>query len=147
MAECPEEAKSRHHYALLIYAMHLFVHKELELFHKTCNQLSVNRERDKCLDPGMRNRLLGEFELLPGFAEFNDLKKMSARHQKAWQLLNQPTSIYDTGINSTFGSPSVLSLYYRESGRLEEHIRDLKKAMPHFNHLTKGHYNMPPVIC
>ena len=87
----------------------------------------------------MRNRLSGELELLLGFAEFNDLKKMSARHQKAWQLLNQPTSIYDTGINSTFGSPSVLSLYYRESGRLKEHIKDIKEAMPHFNRLTKGH--------
>ncbi len=139
MAECPEEIKSRHHYALLIYAMYLFVHKELELFHKTCDELRVNIERDKGLDPGMRNRLLGEYELLLSFAEFNDLKKMSVRHQKAWQLLNQPTSIYDTGMNWTFGSPSVLSLYYRESGRLEEHIRDLKKAMPHFNRLTKGH--------
>lgn len=139
MAECPDKVKSRHHRALLIYAMHLFVHKELELFHKTCNQLSVNIERDEGLDPGMRNRLLGEYELLLSFAEFNDLKKMSARHRKAWQLLNQPTTIYDTGTNWTFGSPSVLSLYYRESGRLEEHIRDLKEAMPHFNRLTKGH--------
>lgn len=138
MAECPDKVKSRHHYALLIYAMHLFVHKELELFHETCSQLSVNIERDEGLDPGRRNRLLGEFELLLSFAEFNDLKKMSARHQKAWQLLNQPTSIYDTGTNWTFGSPSVLSLYYRESGRLEEHIRDLKEAMPHFSRLTKG---------
>jgi LuxR family maltose regulon positive regulatory protein len=139
MVECPDTVKSRHHHALLIYAMHLFVHKELELFHETCDQLSVNIERDEGLDPGMRNGLLGEFELLLSFAEFNDLKKMSARHQKAWQLLNQPTSIYDTGTNWTFGSPSVLSLYYRESGRLEEHIRDLKEAMPHFSRLTKGH--------
>jgi LuxR family maltose regulon positive regulatory protein len=139
MAECPDRIKSRHHQALLIYAMHLFVHKELELFHKTCSQLSANIERDEGLDPAWRNRLLGEYELLLSFAEFNDLKKMSARHQKAWELLNQPTSIYNSGTNWTFGSPSVLSLYYRESGRLEEHIRDLKEAMPHFNRLTKGH--------
>lgn len=138
MAECPQQVKSRHHNAMLIYAMHLFVHKELELFHEACRQLSVNIQRDESLEPGMRNRLLGEFELLLGFAEFNDLKKMSARHQKAWKLLKQPTSVYDTGINSTFGSPSVLSLYYRESGRLQEHIQDIKEAMPHFNRLTKG---------
>ncbi len=138
MSECPLEIRSRRHSALLSYAMHLFVHKELELFHETCDQLSAGIDSDEGLDPGMRNRLLGEFELLLGFAEFNDLKKMSARHKKAWQLLNQPVSIYDTGINSTFGSPSVLSLYYRESGRLDEHIRDIKEAMPHFSRLTKG---------
>jgi LuxR family maltose regulon positive regulatory protein len=134
MGECPEEVKSRHH-----YAMHLFVHKELKLFHKICNEFSVSIDRDEELNPERRNRLLGEFELLLSFAEFNDIKKMSMHHKKAWQLLNQPTSIYDTGTDWTFGSPSVLNLYYRESGRLEEHVRGLKEAMPHYNHLTNGH--------
>ena len=137
--ECPSDVKSRHHYALLIYAMHLFVHKELKLFQETCNEISVNIEQDEGLNYEMKNRLLGELELILSFAEFNDLKKMSARIQKAWKLLNQPTSVYDTGTNWTFGTPSVLSLYYRESGRLEEHIKDLKEAMPHYNRLTKGH--------
>lgn len=139
MSECPKEVKARYHRALLVYAMYLFIHKELELFHEICCQLRFNIETDEGLDIDMRNRLLGEFELLMGFAEFNDLKKMSARYQKAWQYLNQPTSVYGTGIDFTFGSPSVLSLYYRESGRLDEHIRDLKEAMPNFSRLTRGH--------
>lgn len=139
MMECPEHIRSRHYYALLIYAMHLFVHKELKLFHEICNEFSVNIQKDEDLNPDMRNKLLGEFELLFSFAEFNDLKKMSARHQKAWQLLNQPTSIYNTETNWTFGTPSVLSLYYRESGRLEEHIRDLKEGLHYYYRLTNGH--------
>jgi LuxR family maltose regulon positive regulatory protein len=139
MAECPEEVKARHHHALLVYAMHLFIHKDLEPFNEICRELRANIEADKGLDTDRRNRLLGEFELLLGFAEFNDLKKMSERYQRAWQYLNQPTSVYDTGIDSTFGTPSVLSLYYRESGRLDEHIRDLKEAMPNFSRLTRGH--------
>jgi LuxR family maltose regulon positive regulatory protein len=139
MSECPEKVKSRHHYALLTYAMHLFVHKELELFHKTCNELSVNIEKDDGINSEMRNRFSGELELLLSFAEFNDLKKMSARHQKAWQLLNQATSIFDAKTNWTFGTPSVLSLYYRESGRLEEHIQDLKEGLPYYYRLTNGH--------
>lgn len=139
MTECPHEVKARHHYATLIYAMHLFVHNERELFRKTCKEFSENMEMDESLDPEVRNRLLGELELLLSFAEFNDLKKMSARHQKAWELLNQPTAIYDTGTNWTFGSPSVLTLYYRESGKLAEHIRDLKAGMPYYYRLTNGH--------
>ena len=139
MTQCPEEIKARHHYALLIYAMHLFVHKELELFHKVCEEVSNQMNADRSLAPNLRNRLLGELELLLSFAEFNDLKKMSARHKKAWELLNQPTSIYDTGTNWTFGSPSVLSLYYRESGMLEEHIRDIKEGLPYYYRLTNGH--------
>ncbi len=138
MTECPREIRARHHYALLVYAMHLFVHKELDLFRKTCGELSGNIEKDNDLDPGMRNRLMEEFELLQSFAEFNDLKKVSGRYKKAWEYLDQPSDLYDAGINSTFGSPSVLSLYYRESGRLAEHINDLKNAMPYFTRLTQG---------
>lgn len=139
MAACPEEVKARHPYALLIYAMHLFVHKELALFQNVCEEVSNNINTDRGMAPDLRNRLLGELELLLSFAEFNDLKKMTGRHKKAWELLNQPTSIYDTGTNWTFGSPSVLSLYYRESGMLEEHIQDIKEGLPYYYRLTNGH--------
>lgn len=60
------------------------------------------------------------------------------RYQKAWEYLNSPAELYEGGISSTFGSPSVLSLYYRESGRLTEALADLKAAMPHFTRLTGG---------
>ncbi len=139
MAACPEEVKARHPYAPLIYAMHLFVHKELALFHNVCEEVSHNMNADTGMAPDLRNRLLGELELLLSFAEFNDLKKMSEHHKKAWELLNQPTSIYNTGTNWTFGSPSVLSLYYRESGMLQEHIQDIKEGLPYYYRLTNGH--------
>ncbi len=139
MNECPKEIKSRHHYALLIYAMYLFIHKELELFKKICDELSVNIENDEGLETEKRNRLLGELELLFSFSEFNDLKKMSQRLQKAWKLLKQPTDVYYTGGKWTFGVPSVLSLYYRESGMLKGHIQDLKEGLSYYYRLTKGH--------
>lgn len=137
--ECPKEIKSRHHYALLIYAMQLFIHKEIELFKIICDELNENIENDEGLDNEKRNRLLGELEFLLSFSEFNDLKKMSQRHQKAWQLLKQPTSVYYTRNKWTFGIPSVLSLYYRESGMLKEHIQDLKEGLAYYYRLTKGH--------
>lgn len=139
MDECPNEVKARHHYALLKYALHLFVHNETALFGRTCGEFSNNLKADASLDYGLRNRLWGELELLIGFTAYNDLKKMSAHHRKAWELLGQPTSVYDSGTLWTFGSPSVLYLYYRESGRLEEHVRDLKEALPCYCRLTNGH--------
>ena len=139
MKNSPSEVRARHPYALLIYAMHLFVHKDFETFHDACAEFSENLEKSQEMDPDLKNCLLGEYELMLSFAEFNDLKKMSARHQKAWKLLNRPTSIYNTGAIWTFGSPSILSLYYRESGRLAEHIRDIKEAMPYYGQLTNGH--------
>ncbi|HWR41199.1 MAG TPA: LuxR C-terminal-related transcriptional regulator [Patescibacteria group bacterium] len=138
LEECPREIKARHHYALLVYVMHLYVHHESVLFYKLCREFSENLEMDNRLNPEQRNRLLGELEVLLGFAEFNDLKKTAARYRKAWELLNQPATLYDAE-NWTFGSPSVLTLYYRESGKLAEHINDLKEVLPHYYRLTNGH--------
>ncbi|MEA1959904.1 MAG: LuxR C-terminal-related transcriptional regulator [Bacillota bacterium] len=139
MAECPQEIKIHHPYAQLIYAMNLFVHGELTLFHKTCSEISIFLSKDAKMNQAMRNRILGELELMLSFSEFNDLKKMSIHHRKAWELLNQPTSIYNTEAIWTFGSPSVLSLYYRESSKLQEHIKDIKESMPYYYLLTNGH--------
>ena len=137
--ECPDEIKVRHHYALLIFAMHLFVSKELKQFEEICRELSANIKNDENLNDENRKLLLGELEFLLSFSEFNDLKKMSKRHQKAWKLLKQPISVHHTRSKWAFGIPSVLSLYYRESGKLDEHIKDLKEGMTYYYLLTDGH--------
>ena len=139
LAECPDEVKARHHYAMLKYALHLFVHNEAALLRRTCQEFSRSLQTDASLEAGLRDRLLGEFELLLSFTAYNDLRKMVAHHRKAWELLGRPTSIYNTRTNWTFGSPSVLYLYYRESGRLEEHIGELKEALSFYTRLTDGH--------
>lgn len=139
MEECPKEVKARYHYALLKYALYLFTYNEIALFGKVCGEFSGNIEMDESLNDDLRNRLLGEFELLLSFTAYNDLKKMSFHHRRAWELLNRPTSIYDTRSNWTFGSPSVLYLFYRESGMLEEHVNDMKELLPYYYPLTNGH--------
>ena len=139
LAECPVEVKARHHYALLIFALHLFIHNERELFGQVCGEYSRNIAGDISLDDGSRNRLLGEFELLLSFTAYNDLKRMSAYHRKAYALLNRPTSLYDRSVNWSFGSPSVLCLYYRESGKLAEAVADLHEALSCYILLANGH--------
>ena len=139
LAECPVEVKVRHHYALLIFALHLFVHNERELFGQVCGEFRRNIAADASLDEDLRHRLMGEFELLLSFTAYNDLKRMSAYHRKAYALLNRPTSLYDRKVNWSFGSPSVLCLYYRESGKLAEAVADLHEALSCYILLANGH--------
>ncbi len=139
LEECPNEVKARHHNAILKYALHLFVYNEMALYNKTCGEFSNNLKADASLDASLRGRLSGDFELLLSFAAYNDIKKMSAHQYKAWKILGQPTSLYDARKSWTFGSPSVLYLYYRESGRLAEHTQDLRKVMTYYTRLTNGH--------
>lgn len=138
MAACPVEVKNRHPYALLKYMMHLFVHNEAELFANMCREFSGNIAGDASLDDEQRRRLLGELEFMLSFPAYNDLKKMSAHHRKAWELMKQPTSIMNNKANWTFGCPSILYMFYRESGKLEEQVEVLKEAMFHYYPLNDG---------
>ena len=136
--DCPTEIRARHHYALLVLAVHLFVHNKFEAFQKVCGEADSNIKTDESLSDKNRDELLGELEILYSFSVFNDLKKMSFHFDKAWSLLGRATSIYDVESDWTFGSPSVLYLYYRESGKLREHVEDLKSGLPCYYRLAKG---------
>ena len=39
----------------------------------------------------------------------------------------------------TFGSPSVLMMFHRDSGRLSEEIQIMNEAMPYYYQVTGGH--------
>ena len=136
--ECPRETKRRHPVALLSYAMSMITFNERDLFQKTCTEITEliqnsSQEKDSI------NRLMGEFELLISFTCYNDIKEMSKHHQKACKLLREPTIFMDTTGCWTFGSPSVLYMFYRESRKLEETVQEIKTAMPYYYQLTNGH--------
>ena len=39
----------------------------------------------------------------------------------------------------TFGSPSILYLFYRETGKLEQHVGNMAEAMPYYYQITCEH--------
>ncbi len=139
LEDCPREIRARHHLALLIYAVRLFTFNEKELFKKTCMEITTNILSDADLDEITRNQLLGEFELVLSFTKYNDINGMSEHHRKACKLMSKDTSVIDKDGIWTFGSPSVLYLFYRESGALEQHVRNMTDAMPYYYETTCGH--------
>lgn len=136
--ECPLEIRKRHHYALLILLFHFILHNENELLIKVFEEVDRNIKDDDCLSTRARNKLLGEIELLHGGSAFNDLRKMVFHFENAWAMLGEPTSIYDVESDWMHGSPSVLYLYYRESGKLQENLADLKAGLLCYKKLARG---------
>ena len=137
--ECPEEIKKRHPYALFVLAVHLFTHQDLEPFYRICKEIEDNLQTDESLDEARKTQLRGELELLYGGLEYNDLKKMAAHFRKAWALLGRPTAIFKNLSDWNMGSPSILCLYHRESGRLEEEVSDMLVNMEYYDRLSGGH--------
>ena len=86
-----------------------------------------------------KNALYGEMQLLLSFLEYNKIDKMSEKHAEALRLLNGPATLINIKSTWTFGSPSVLYMFYRESGKLKEELAQMDACMPIYYQLTGGH--------
>lgn len=134
---CPEQVRSRHPFAMLVYLRRLFMLNEIQRFFQTSG--AVLRYIGSVADGGFRELLLGEYELVMSFSKYNDILGMSRHHQAAHRLLKASSVLLDAKLDWTFASPSVLLMFYRESGKLTEHIEIMARAMPDYNQVTGGH--------
>lgn len=136
--ECPADVIKTHPWAWLVYAIYLFVFNETELFAQQC--VAISRYIDQLPDgEGTKAQLAGELELLCSFAKYNSIAGMAEHLQRASSLLKGPSKFLDKRALWSFGSPSVLYLFYRESGKLESEVTEFTEAMPHYSRLTGGH--------
>ena len=104
-----------------------------------CGEFYQILSQSKCLKPEELNSLMGEFELLLSFTEYNHIQRMAAHIKRAGEFLKRPARFLDTKSSWTFGAPSVLYMFYRETGTLEQEVANLKEALPIYQKLTNGH--------
>lgn len=152
MENCPNEFKQKNHLALLVYARRLFTYNEMDLFGKVCGQFYENIAKDKNINHKEKNQLLGEMKLILSFTKYNNIEEMSNLHKEAYELMYKPSTIMTNKSTWTFGSPSILYMYYREKGKLQEQLRIMKNAMPYYYKITDNHgkgadYIMEAEVC
>ncbi len=136
--ECPAAVKKARPWAWLVYAVYLFVFNEKKLFAEQCAEIRDYIEQYEN-DENTKAQLAGELELLYSFLRYNSITGMSEHLQKAARLLKGPSKFLDRNALWTFGSPSVLYMFYRESGRLAQEVAEFTATMPLYCHLTGGH--------
>ena len=56
-------------------------------------------------------------------------KRRNRRHRRALELLRGPAALINTKSTWTFGSPSILYMYWRETGKLSEELEHLKASL------------------
>ncbi len=84
--------------------------------------------------------LNGQLALLQSFTAFNDIEKMSALHHRAWDALGGPFSNRaDWNDSWAFGQPSVMYLFWSESGALDRELDCMDECLPYYIRLTEGH--------
>ena len=139
IAECPVYTLKAHPLALLVLMRSMFnwrnIPKMLELKELL---LTAIREQPE-LSPQERGNLLGECDLIMSFLCYNDISAMSRLHRSASsQMSRLAISIQKSG-GWTFGSPSVLMMYYLAPGELKSELAEMDECMPHYYKITDGH--------
>ena len=136
---CPEEVLTRHPTAILVLMRRLFTWRQIPKM----LQLKALLERAIAESPDMpeeeRGNLLGECDLIMSFLMYNDITKMSELHRSASRQMSRPAVTIQAGSSWTFGSPSVLMMYYRASGELQKETHEMHECMPHYYRITNGH--------
>lgn len=136
---CPEEVLTRHPTAILVLMRRLFTWRQIPKM----LQLKALLERAIAESPDMpeeeRGNLLGECDLIMSFLMYNDITKMSELHRSASRQMSRPAVTIQAGSSWTFGSPSVLMMYYRAPGELQKETREMHECMPHYYRITNAH--------
>ena len=139
IADCPEDALMRDPLALLVLIRRYFswrLPQEMERL----RQIFLRAVREsKDLTETERNDLLGECELVMSFTAYNNIEKMSEYHRAAAERMSRSAQTMGNRGTWTFGSPSVLSLFHREPGRLDDELAAMHRCMPYYYRLTQDH--------
>lgn len=70
---------------------------------------------------------------------YNDITRMSRLHRSASRQMTRPAVTLRNSGSWTFGSPSVLMMYYRAPGELSKELAEMYECMPHYYKITQGH--------
>lgn len=145
MEHTPFETKRKYPAAMVPLAFTLFLlheNQKLLAFKEEIQQVIVQSD----LSQTQKDALAGEMELLLSFLEYNCIDAMNKRHRKALELLNGSATLINIKSTWTFGSPSVLYMLYRESGKLSEELTQMDECMPIYYTLTGGHGSGAEII-
>lgn len=139
LAACPVSTLKAHPLALLVLMRSMFNWRNIPKMMELKELLLTSIEEHPELSPEERGNLLGECDLIMSFLCYNDISAMSRLHRSASSQMSRPAiSIQNSG-GWTFGSPSVLMMYYRAPGELESELAEMDECMPHYYKITGNH--------
>lgn len=137
--KCPAETLKAYPFAILVLMRRMFtwrqIPKMLELKALLLTAIAEHPE----LSAEERGNLLGECDLILSFLCYNDISAMSRLHRSASAQMSRPAISIQSSGGWTFGSPSVLMMFYRGPGELEGELAEMDECMPHYYQVTNHH--------
>ena len=139
IAECPVSTLKAHPPALLVLMRRMFTWRQIPKMLELKAILLTSIEEHPELSAEERGNLLGECDLIMSFLCYNDISAMSRLHISASAQMSRPAISIQKSGGWTFGSPSVLMMFYRAPGELQSELAEMDECMPHYYKITDGH--------
>ena len=137
--KCPAETLKAYPFAILVLMRRMFTWRQIpKMLELKALLLSAIEEHSE-LSEEERGNLLGECDLILSFLCYNDISAMSRLHRSASAQMSRPAISIQSGGGWTFGSPSVLMMFYRAPGELEDELLEMDECMPHYYQVTNHH--------
>ena len=137
--KCPAETLKAYPFAILVLMRRMFTWRQIPKTLELKALLLTAIEDHPELSEEERGNLLGECDLILSFLCYNDISAMSCLHRSASAQMSRPAISIQSGGGWTFGSPSVLMMFYRAPGELERELLEMDECMPHYYQVTNHH--------
>ena len=137
--KCPAETLKAYPFAILVLMRRMFTWRQIPRMLELKALLLAAIEGPPELSEEERGDLLGECDLILSFLCYNDISAMSRLHRSASAQMSRPAISIQSGGGWTFGSPSVLMMFYRAPGELERELAEMDECMPHYYQVTNHH--------
>lgn len=131
LEKCPAETLKAYPFAILVLMRRMFTWRQIPKMLELKALLLTAIEEHPELSEEERGNLLGECDLILSFLCYNDISA-------SVQMSRPAISIQNSG-GWTFGSPSVLMMFYRAPGELESELAEMDECMPHYYKVTNHH--------
>ena len=127
--ECPADALKAHPFAILVLMRSMFNWRNIPKMLELKALLLAALEEHPELPAEERGNLLGECDLIMSFLCYNDISAMSRLHRSASAQMSRPAISIRSSGGWTFGSPSVLMMFYRAPGELAGELAEFLAAV------------------
>lgn len=139
ISECSDSDLSKEPYAILVIMRRYFSWRMMpEMLHLR-DLLTETVNGNSAMSDEERNNILGECDLVMSFTAYNDICRMSEYHRSACEKMTCTSQTMGKMGTWTFGSPSVLALFHRKNGELDNELSVMRESMPYYYKLTEGH--------
>ena len=140
MDQCPRELLVSHPKTLIVFAFEVFLLGKYELYYRLNSVIIQSLSPDtNSLSLSEWMWLSGEFALMTSMTKFNNIALMCEDQKKAYQFIGGPSKILTFVDGWAMGAPSVLYLFHRESGTLQQELASIDECMPYYHKIASGH--------